>query len=47
METAVYKVDLANLVRDPCPAGTKRIQIHGGLKVTGYGSEANVGTVHL
>ena len=31
MERAVYRVDLLNLKRDPCPNGTKKIDLHDGV----------------
>ena len=46
MQTAVYRPNLVNLVVDPCPAGTKNINVHGGINLSGRGNEMKVGTVY-
>ena len=46
MQAAVYRPQLVNLAIDPCPQGTKNIQLHGGINLSGRGSEVRVGTVY-
>jgi hypothetical protein len=43
----LYRVDLSNLAADPCPNGTKKIRVHGGVAATGSGSEVRVGVLNL
>ena len=31
---------------DPCPAGTKNINLNGGINLSGRGNEMRVGTVY-
>ena len=39
MQTAVYRPYPVNFaVIDPCPAGTKRINLQGGIEIAGTGN---------